>query len=98
MQSVIIYRNPLEAAMWESLMNGGIWVVLAVIVAALVGVGVYSLINRNVRSYNIRPWGRQSARGIGVTGFFMQYAGWISTAAALVTLYAIHLANIKGWL
>ena len=99
MQEVIIYRNPLEAAIWSSLMNGGFVVVLVFILAALVGVGVYTQIERLV-SRSRRRYGYTTARTMGwtVTDFLSRHNGKISIAVSLISLYLVHLANIKGWI
>lgn len=94
MQSVIIYRNPLEAAVWESLMNGGFIIVLAFILAALVGVGVYWLIDNYTDRYARIP----GTRGLVQASFLRRHIGKISIAAGFGSLFLMHLANIKGWI
>lgn len=96
MQEVIIYRNPFEAAIWHSLMNGGFIVVLAFLVAALIGVGVYVQIEKlHERAY--KTW-RFDGTSYKTVAFFYLHVGKISIAAGLLSLYVMHLANIKGWI
>lgn len=53
-QSIIVYRNPLEAAMWEGLMDGSIF---PVIVGVIVFFAVFLTVNRFVVE---RYWGWNS--------------------------------------
>lgn len=40
-QSIIVYRNPLEAAMWESVMNSDSPIILIVILALVISVVLF---------------------------------------------------------
>lgn len=94
MQSVIVYRNPLEAAIWESLMNGGFIIVAAFIVAALIGVAVYAQIERlHHRAYRSWQW---SSKKYGAIATLYLHNGKISIAAGLLALFAMHLWNMYG--
>lgn len=85
---VVIY-TPLEDILYN---QGGFMIVLAVVIAGLIGAGVYALIERNTDRYR-RITG---TRGLVRETFLRRYNGWISTAAALGALYVIHLANVRG--
>ena len=94
MQSVIVYHNPLEAAIWDSLMNGGWVVVFAFIVATLVGVGVYAQIEKlHRRAYRSWQWSSKKYNAIAT---LYQHNGKISIAAGLLALFAMHLWNMYG--
>jgi hypothetical protein len=94
---VVIY-TPLEDILYN---QGGFMIVIAVIVAGLIGAGVYALIERTFGrrfgGYRVRAWGTSKINvGGGIGGLISKYNGWISIAAALGALYLIHLANVKG--
>lgn len=93
MDSVIVYRNPLEAMMWESIFNGGGWVFLAVAIAGGIGAFVYAQIDKHTSWSRTRYTGRGRARS-----FLGEHNGKISIAVAVLALYLMHLASIKGWL
>ena len=40
-QSIIVYRNPLEAAMWEGIMSGGFPVILFMILMLVISVMLF---------------------------------------------------------
>lgn len=52
MQSIIVYRNPLEAMLWESIMTGGF---LAFMIPAVLGIIVARMLDRPLQKrYNWR--------------------------------------------
>ena len=92
---VVIY-TPLEDILYN---QGGIWMVLAFIVAALAGVAMYSLIERKTRFTRIRAYGSIRVPGTNrLTDLLSRYNGVISIATGVATLNLIHLANLKGWI
>lgn len=94
MQSIIVYRNPLEAAFWDSMMNGGFVVVLAVMAAALVSVGVYVQIEK-LHQHAYVKW-RYTGRSYKAIATLYLHVGKISIACSLLFLYTLHLWNIHG--
>jgi hypothetical protein len=81
MQTVIAYRNPLEAMIWESMMNGGAGPFLAVMMIALVGVGTYALILRTCDRNRL--------------SLIYQHATLISTAVAVSLAVILHFWYIS---
>lgn len=52
MQSIIVYRNPAEAMIWESLMDGSAWPFIAAALSFLVtAIIIYQLIAPNRYGY-----------------------------------------------
>lgn len=72
--SIIVYRNPLEYYIWESMFNGGFIVFLFVIVTALFGVWVYSWLEKLDRRsfFNIHK-GKIS---LGFAALVLSYGFW----------------------
>jgi len=52
MQEIIIYRNPAEAAFWNSMSNGGAVVFLAVIALGIFWALAYSLTEKVAKVFN----------------------------------------------
>jgi hypothetical protein len=92
MQHSVTVYTPIEAALF---LNGGWAIVLAFIVAALVGAGVFSLIERYTGCWQLR---RRYDRPRTFKQMIARHNGKISIATGMLTLYLIHLANVKGWL
>ena len=54
-QSIIVYRNPLEAAMWEGLMNREVPIILICVLALIISVGLFMLYDwLSKRSHRVR--------------------------------------------
>lgn len=50
-QSIIVYRNPMEAAMWESIMNSDFPIILFIVLALIISVTlflIYDKVNRHL--------------------------------------------------
>lgn len=92
MESIIVYRNPLEALIWDSLMNGGFWVVIAFFLAAGAGVAVYGLIEKLV--YGPYAWGKFNKFDARL--MLYMHKGKISIAVSVLVLYLFHVANMNG--
>ena len=61
MQSIIVYRNPLEAAIWEGLMSGSaVWPVM---VSIAVFFAVFLAVNKLIVDYWFRNWLNSSYKG-----------------------------------
>ena len=75
-QSIIVYRNPLEQQMWENLMNGNLFPIIA---GAVVFFAVF-LITNGVLSKFVpgawrKAWVSYVALGLGTfSAFFVAYA------------------------
>ena len=89
MQSVIVYRNPLEAMIWESMMNGGALVFIIVMGIALLGVATYAGIER-LHHNAYRKW-RYSQRPYGFVATLYIHNGKISIAVSVLAALALHL-------
>lgn len=76
MQSIIVYRNPLEAAIWESMMGGGALIFILVMGIALVGVCTYAAIERAFNRNRL--------------SLVYQYNGAISIAVSVLLALALH--------
>lgn len=70
MQSVIVYRNPLEAMMWEGLMNGSFF---PIIVGVVVFFCVFLLLNKILNKG--RVIGKTVARNTNISLFIGAVAG-----------------------
>lgn len=58
-QSIIVYRNPMEAAFWEAITNTDFPVVLFIVLTLLISVGLFILydhITRRMRSKAPKAW------------------------------------------
>ena len=94
MQSVIVYRNPLEAAIWESLMGGGGVVFFAVLLIGLVGVLTYVGIEKmHARAY--RRW-RATGRPYRCIATLYLHVGKISIGVSLLTAAVMHYWYVYG--
>jgi hypothetical protein len=90
-RSNIVLYDPITAALF---LDGGFIIVLAFMLAAGAGVGVYMLIDKYTDRYSRIP----GTRGLVMKSFLRRHAGKISTAAGFASLWLMHLANVKGWL
>lgn len=88
MQTVIVYRNPLEAAIWESLMDGGWGIMLAVFAIALVGVLTYTTIER-VHRNAYRKW-RCVGKPYRNVAFLYLHVGKVSITVAAIFAVILH--------
>jgi hypothetical protein len=97
MQSIVVYRNPLEAAIWEGLMGGGWMFIVVLIVATLAGVWVYTAIEASYRRH--RHTYTFSSKKTPNTWFYTVYRhnGKIATAVTIGLLILAHVANMRGW-
>lgn len=85
MQSVIIYRNPLEAAFWESMMNSE-----ASIFFFVIGVGIFWSIVA-VQSQNLLL--KKSSFGYKRAG---KWSVWIASALTALMVIGAYLYSIHG--
>lgn len=76
--NVVVY-DPITAALF---LDGGYVIILALIVAALIGVGVYHQLEKRVKMY----------------GFWYRHMGKLSIAVSVLSLYLMHLSSVRGWL
>ena len=98
MQSVVVYRNPLEAAIWEGLMNGGWLFIIVLLVATLAGVWVYSAIENLQRAQRRQRTYMTEASKSTLVYQLYNHRGKIAMAVTLGLLVFAHLANMRGWL
>lgn len=55
--SIIVYRNPMEKAMWEGMQNGGFGFIVLFVVAFFIGFGItYFIISKFVRGADFNRW------------------------------------------
>jgi hypothetical protein len=91
MTEIIVYRTPLEAAIWHSFMDGGAIVWLVIMALGLLWAGTYVGYERLVRSYAMyRHQPVWKARPRWVPG-----PGWTATLVTVAAAIAIHLYNIS---
>lgn len=86
MQSVIVYRNPLEAMMWDSLMNGGFFFYFLII--AFLAVMIPVLINWMVSGCYYRNSQKNVFRKIGY---------WINCKMDKVTIGVVLVVFTVGF-
>lgn len=91
-QSIIVYRNPLEAAIWEALMNGGGIVVLAVIAAGLIAAGVTVWVDKMYWSSYRRSRGNNRFHKAvhHIVAALFNHAGWAAVIVFCAALYTMH--------
>ena len=78
MQEIIVYRNPLEAAFWNSMSNGGALIFLIVLMIGVFWVFVYLLTEKNARAFN---------KGMRDTYSICMWVSNLSTAALVAFLH-----------
>ena len=78
MQSVIVYRNPLEASTWNNLMSGDVQFI-PIVLGAAVCVGLIILLNLLAT----RIYGFRTPDWVQYVIFTLGGIGWIGTTAYL---------------
>lgn len=101
MDSVIVYRNPLEAMIWESLMNGGAGPFFAIVLCALAGVLTYAAIERIGRDHwrqrrLTHTYGTTHKVPNGIALWMVRHNGKISIAVSLLSAAAMHHWYVYG--
>ena len=84
MQEIIVYRNPVEAAMWNVLSTGsGLTIFLAVIGLGFMWVFLYGKLEEPMRKK---------------FGYFVgtKYATWVCNLIVAITAVGLHFYNIYG--
>ena len=76
-QEIIVYRNPLEAAMWDSLMNGdGIVIIIGIAIAAMFCMVVMTTLEPLLRRTRWRYQELMYMTAGGITFFAVTWA-WV---------------------
>lgn len=97
MQSIIVYRNPVEAAFWDIFMTDPLSMILFFLILAAafaVGLFVYNTIDkwwsrqRFTQSFGSNKMPKWKMR-------LYHWKGYIAGAAALLFLYGVHLFNMR---
>lgn len=88
MQEIIVYRNPLEAAMWHGIMDGSFFpVIVGVLVFFAVFLGLNALLEKiDRRLYRMRS--RLSYDKVGGAYFSMFFAALIAFAV-MYRMYSV---------
>jgi hypothetical protein len=85
MTEVIVYRNPMEAMFWNSMMNGGAAIFFFVIFAVLFWAVVFSRSHKLILKHTKQTFKQAE-----------QTALWVSGIATAVLVAAAHFYNIYG--
>jgi|GEM_PF-6566868 len=79
MQEIIVYRNPLEAAMWQMLQNGQMFPIIVGCIAAVFGVIAAAWVTNKIwGSFRAPKWIGNVQLLVGAaTGVFTAWYFWI---------------------
>ncbi len=69
MQEVIVYRNPMEAAIWNGIMNSDFPIILFCVLMLVISVGLFALQNKFI----INKW------------WYNKYNEWVLAGTLLVS-------------